>query len=145
MRFENIKKTENTVVGRTEIFAKICFDKATPKETEIQDAIAKEFKKDKQLVVIKQISNVFGEGCINVSAHIYKSKDIIKHFEKVEDAKPEEKKETPKEEPKQEKPQEEKKEEAAKPEETPKEEPEKEEKPAEEKKEPVKEEEKKGE
>ena len=102
------EKKENSLLKRVDVQGKLEFTGATPANKEVQEAIAKEFKVDDNLVVVKKVDNLFGKMEAVFQASVYdkleakqKIEKVTKHMRKqAEEAKKanvEEKKEAPKE------------------------------------------------
>jgi len=76
------KKDHKQLVERMEIEAKST-SKTTPNNIEVQEAIASELKKDKELVVVKHIYPEFGSDQQKIIVYVYDSIDAKKKFEKL--------------------------------------------------------------
>jgi len=146
MKVEIKEKNENPLLSRVEVKGSIEFEGATPSNMELIEILAKELKKDSNLIVVKNIYTQFSQQKAEFLAFVYndqevrsKTEKVTKHLKKKaeeaakaaaeakeakEEEKPEEVKEAPAEE---EKPAEEKTEEAPAAEEKPAEEVKKEE------------------
>ena len=141
MKTSIINEKDNPLLKRKELSIKIEHDgSATPKKAELQQLVAKEFKKDVEQVDIRNIFSDSGISSSKAKVFLWEEKKVadlskIVKEKKKEEAKPEGVKEEAKKEEKPEKPAEEKKEKA-------KEEKPKEEKPKEEKRDEKKEQEK---
>ena len=111
-----ISQNKSVLLKRTEIVANLDHvGKATPKRSEIKKQLAKEFKKDEKLVVIKHIYTNFGAGTSKIIANVYDNEEALKTLEIEKENKPKEAKQEPKkEEPKKEEKKEEKVKEDAK-------------------------------
>lgn len=124
------QKQENVLLNRTEVKGQLSFEKATPSNQEVAEAVAKELDSKVELVVVKHIYTRFGHQEADFEAVVYKDQEakdkiekVTKHLKKQaeagkkaeeapqEEAKGEEKKEEPKAEEKPEESAEEKKEE----------------------------------
>ena len=98
---EILQKSKSTVLSRTEIVAKIShIEKKTPSKDELKEALGKELKTDKNLVVIDGIYTEYGKGRSKVIAKIYESKEMLRKIERIKGEPEEEKKETSEEQPK---------------------------------------------
>ncbi|MBT3395471.1 hypothetical protein HOA59_02755 [archaeon] len=98
---EILQKSKSTVLSRTEIVAKIShIEKKTPSKEELKEALGKELKTDKNLVVIDGIYTEYGKGRSKVIAKIYESKEMLRKIERIKGEPEEEKKETSEEQPK---------------------------------------------
>jgi len=82
MELEIKEKKYMPLVERTEVTAKLK-SKATPSNIEVQEELAKQLNKEKELVVVKHIYSEFGINEADVTAYVYDSKESIKKFEKV--------------------------------------------------------------
>ena len=124
---EIVEDKENFLFNRKEVKIIVQAEK-NPSYEEASDMISKQFKSEKDNVVIREVKGKFGRNTFLISASVYKTKQDKERFEPKKEEKKEEKpaeqkpEEKPAEQPKEEKP---------------------EEKPAEEKKEEPKPEEKK--
>jgi ribosomal protein S24E len=80
MELKIIKKDVKKLVERTEIYAK-AQEKKTPSNIEVQEAIAKELGKEKELIVVKKIKQEYGYNKENILAYAYDSAESLKKFE----------------------------------------------------------------
>ena len=135
MDVEMLDKTDNPLLGRTEIEFSISHPKgATPKRNEVRDAIASELGAKKETVVIDHLSSTFGKPVTRGYCKVYKSVEEartveLKHIQKRNNILIE-KKGAKEEAPKEEKPAKPAEEKAEEPKEEAAEEPPKEEAPA---------------
>lgn len=93
------KKEYNPLFSREKIEAVIIFE-TTPSYSEVKEEMAKQLGKDKELVVVKNVYQKYGQHKSNVNALIYSSKEAMDKFESVKKGKKEEKAEEKKEEDK---------------------------------------------
>ena len=94
MEFKIEKQENKPLVERDEIIVKITKIDATPSNAQVQEAIAKLTKKNKDLIVIKKIHQKFGMNECVALAYIYTNQEALKKFEpKKKKSKKEEKKE----------------------------------------------------
>ena len=75
-------KNENKAFSRTEVIAKVNFNKATPSRKDIQKAIAKEVKGKEELTIINQIKTAFGNSSAIITATIYTDAEVMKRLER---------------------------------------------------------------
>ncbi len=102
-KMEILQKSKSAILSRTEIVAKIShIEKKTPSKEELKEALSKELKTDKNLVVIDGIYTEYGKGKSKVIAKIYESKEMLRKIERIKGEPEEEKKEEVKESPKKE-------------------------------------------
>jgi len=76
------KKEQKLLVDRVEIVASL-ESKKTPSNLDVQEEIAKQFNKVKELVVVKHIFSGFGCNSIKIIAYVYNKIESLKKFEKV--------------------------------------------------------------
>ena len=76
-------KNKNELLSRTEVIGKVTFDKATPSNSELAEAIAKELKSDVSLVVMKQIKTEFGNKEAEFNAVVYDNQEAKDKTEKL--------------------------------------------------------------
>ncbi len=81
MHVEFIKREKNPLLRREEILFEIKDIKATPSRKEILEKLSALLAKDKELIVVKNIKNVFGTGKAEGLAYLYDSKEILKNLE----------------------------------------------------------------
>lgn len=77
------EKTENKLLNRTMVNGKIEFEQATPRNDQLAAALAKELKKDIDLVVIKNIHTEFGQKKASFRALVYEFQEAKKQLEKM--------------------------------------------------------------
>ncbi|MBR9698926.1 hypothetical protein GOV09_00515 [Candidatus Woesearchaeota archaeon] len=75
MKIDINEKKENILLSRFEIQGVVHFDKATPSRANVQEALSKELKVDKSLIVIKIIDTAFGDRTAKVTVYQYISKE----------------------------------------------------------------------
>jgi len=86
------------LLSRFELDVTSTFDKETPSRANVQEALAKNLKVDKSLIVVKEIDTAFGESAARIRAYQYLSMDERNRLEprlaaaEAEAAKAEEKK-----------------------------------------------------
>ncbi|HLD01106.1 MAG TPA: hypothetical protein VJC39_05145 [Candidatus Nanoarchaeia archaeon] len=66
-------KKVNQLLQRTEVEGKIVFKSETPSNKEVIEKIAKEFKVDNFLVVMRTIQTIFGQKTARFAALVYNS------------------------------------------------------------------------
>jgi ribosomal protein S24E len=74
-------KNEKPLLSRTELLAKIAFDSATPRRSEIREKAAEAVKADESCVAVTGIKNDFGSKSASVTVHVYKSKEDLEKYE----------------------------------------------------------------
>jgi len=78
----NILNEENKpLLSRTEINAEIEFEGSTPSKEEVKKEIAKQKKKNEELVVVKNIYNKFGLNKAKSLIYIYEQKKDMEMIE----------------------------------------------------------------
>ena len=89
----NILNEENKpLLSRTEINAEIEFEGSTPSKEEVKKEIAKQKKKNEELVVVKNIYNKFGLNKAKSLIYIYEQKKDMEMIEPKQRKKKEKKK-----------------------------------------------------
>jgi|SRR3989338_3267627 len=89
----NILNEENKpLLSRTEINAEIEFEGSTPSKEEVKKGIAKQKKKNEELVVVKNIYNKFGLNKAKSLIYIYEQKKDMEMIEPKQRKKKEKKK-----------------------------------------------------
>ena len=102
LKLKSVK--ENKVFDRKEVVAEIKFSGSTPKRYEVLEALSKSLEVEPELIVIRNINNVYGGSRAIVYARVYFDKNTLKNIElghylkRTEKTKPEEKVEEKKEE-----------------------------------------------
>ena len=83
------EKKENPLLNRTEVKGSIEFDDITPSNVKLAESLAKETKKDINLIVVKSIYTNFGQKLADFEAIIYDNKEardkiemLTKHIKK---------------------------------------------------------------
>jgi len=94
-------KTENILLGRTEIQEEIQTDK-TPTKEEVKKSLAKANNVDESLVVVKHIYQKYGSNKVTIFANIYKDQKTLDLHEKINKKKKKVSKDKPAEAPKEE-------------------------------------------
>jgi small subunit ribosomal protein S24e len=74
------KKEHKPLLGREEIKA-ISDDQVTPSMASIQEYLATELKKDKELIVVKKVYPSFGKQKADILVYVYDSKELLNKFE----------------------------------------------------------------
>lgn len=75
---EIIQNTENKLLGRKEIVAKMENEKGTPKRAEIKKAIAKALKAKEELITVNKVTHQFGNSNITIRAKVYDDEKSFK-------------------------------------------------------------------
>ncbi len=83
MKVEIKEKNENTLLKRLELKGLLDFEGVTPSNLQIAEVLAKETKKDINLVVVKNIYTDFGHQKGNFSAFVYESEEAKSKTERV--------------------------------------------------------------
>ncbi len=81
MKLELINQKEDKLLSRKEILFKLDFDKSTPNKEEIKKQICENLKCDPDILVLEKVDQRFGERIADVSAYLYKNKEILKKIE----------------------------------------------------------------
>lgn len=82
MQLTITETTEKPILSRTEYLANLEYDKETPSGEQVKDALlAKAKLKDKKLIIIKKIDNIYGEHKAKVCAYAYSDKDSMMKIE----------------------------------------------------------------
>ena len=83
------EKKENSLLNRTEVKGSIEFDDITPSNVKLAESLAKETKKEINLIVVKSIYTNFGQKLADFEAIIYNSMEakdkiemLTKHIKK---------------------------------------------------------------
>lgn len=76
------KQTENPLLSRKEVQAKIVFEGATPNRVDVQKALAKSIKADEKMVIVQTIQTSFGHSNATVVAHAYSDENAMKANER---------------------------------------------------------------
>ena len=71
MKIDIQKERETPLLGRKRITAVIENEGPTPSRLDLQDALAKQLKAKRDLVIIKHVYSRFGEQNVKVIAHVY--------------------------------------------------------------------------
>ena len=83
MKIDIKEKNENILLGRLEIKGLIEFEGVTPSNAQLTEVLAKETKKDSNLVVLKNIYTDFGHQKGTFSAFIYNDLEARDKIEKM--------------------------------------------------------------
>ena len=75
-------KNENKLLHRTMLRGQLEFAQATPSNAQLAEALAKEVKKDLNLVVIKNIYTQFGKQQASFTALVYEQQSAKEQLEK---------------------------------------------------------------
>ena len=95
LKLKSVK--ENKVFDRKEVVAEVKFSGSTPKRYEVLEALSKSLEVEPELIVIRNINNVYGGSRAIVYARVYFDKNTLKNIElghylkRTEKTKPEEK------------------------------------------------------
>lgn len=81
MNLKVVAQTENALLGRKEVIVKIDNQGPTPPESELIDKLSASLNIDKDLVVVKTISQKFGTQESEAVVKIYDSKEILDKIE----------------------------------------------------------------
>jgi ribosomal protein S24E len=81
MELKIISDNENKVVGRREIKAEINYEQAPPSKQDVLEELAKQLKAEKNLIIIKRLSNVFGLRKMICTANLYADEKTLNKFE----------------------------------------------------------------
>ena len=83
MKIEIKEKNENPLLSRVEVKGSIEFEGATPSNMELIEILAKELKKDSNLIVVKNIYTQFSQQKAEFLAFVYNDLEAISKIEKV--------------------------------------------------------------
>jgi len=83
-----LEKKSNPLLSRTEIKAEIEYTGVTPSNEEVKQQLTKNLSANAELIVVKQIISVFGEGKSSVSAYLYENKEAMARIERAKKKKP---------------------------------------------------------
>lgn len=75
-------QSENPLLNRKEIVAKISFEGNTPKRKDVQEELSKKAKVEEKLLIIKKIDTTFGETSALVTAYAYENEEVMKRNER---------------------------------------------------------------
>ncbi len=79
LKLKSVK--ENKVFDRKEIIAEIRFSGSTPKRYEVLEALSKSLEVEPELIVIRNINNVYGGSRAIVFARVYFDKKTLEDVE----------------------------------------------------------------
>ena len=82
MKVEIDSKHHNKLLNRTEVKGRLTFDQATPTNAQLKEALAKEMKKEADLVIIKSIYTEYGKRSAEFFALVYDSLEAKTKIEK---------------------------------------------------------------
>lgn len=72
------EKTKNSLLGRTKVnFEIVQGNEPVPSRLQVREVLAKNLKKDKELIIIKKIESEFGNANVKGEALVYDSKEIL--------------------------------------------------------------------
>ena len=80
MELNVVKDEKNKVIGRREIKAEVYYEQP-PKKQEVLEELAKKLNANKDLIIIKKLSNVFGTRKIICTANLYADEATLNKFE----------------------------------------------------------------
>ncbi len=81
MQLKISNKNEKPLLSRTEVIGEIAYDTATPSRIAVKKEISKAIKAAEELVIIKEITPIFGARKSMVKAHVYKNAEDVKKYE----------------------------------------------------------------
>tara|TARA_Y100000310_G_scaffold291899_1_gene320186 strand:- start:132 stop:569 length:438 start_codon:yes stop_codon:yes gene_type:complete len=81
MKVEITTKQAQPLLKRQCLSGSLTFEKATPSNKELQEALAKECKTDAKVVVIRTISTHYGKTHADFRACVYESEEAMKTFQ----------------------------------------------------------------
>ncbi|MCD6547674.1 MAG: hypothetical protein J7K22_03935 [Nanoarchaeota archaeon] len=81
MEIKIISETENKVIPRKELNIEVDYEQAPPKRIEVRDALAEQLKKEKNLVIVKKLANVFGQRKMFGNVNVYEKDEDVKKYE----------------------------------------------------------------
>ncbi len=81
MDVEIISKEENQLLGRKEIRARVRYEGATPKRSEVKEAVCKKLGLNPDLAVVRSVKGEYGMQAAKVHLHAYESEERLKELE----------------------------------------------------------------
>lgn len=82
MKMEVVKDFENKLIGRHEVVLRRDGEEGnTPSRAKIKQEVAKQFKVEENLVVVKRILTHFGAASVEIEANIYDDENVLKRVE----------------------------------------------------------------
>lgn len=97
MNIKILEEKDNELLNRKEILTEIDSMDKTPSNKEVKTEIAKKLNVKEELVVVKQIAQIYGKRTSKVKVNIYKDEASLKKLEKIKEAPKEQKPAAPKE------------------------------------------------
>ncbi len=82
MKVEINSKHQNKLLNRAEVKGRLTFDQATPTNAQLTEALAKELKKEADLVIVKNIYTEYGKRSAEFFALVYDSLEAKTKIEK---------------------------------------------------------------
>jgi len=77
MNVNVISTTDNKLLDRKEVVAEVSFDAATPKRTQLKEAVGHKIGANPDLMVLRKVVSSFGSHKVTVTVHTYPSKEIL--------------------------------------------------------------------
>lgn len=77
---EVVKDFDNKLLNRKDIVVKIENDSVTPSRKELRAQIAKQFKVDENLVIVKMVKTYYGSRNVDVFGNIYKDRKTLERL-----------------------------------------------------------------
>jgi small subunit ribosomal protein S24e len=81
MNVDILSSKDNPLLSRKEIEATVTFDAATPKRTDLKQAIGGKIAANPDLMVVRRVSASFGTRSVKVLAYVYSSKESLMGIE----------------------------------------------------------------
>jgi small subunit ribosomal protein S24e len=77
MNVNIVSTNENKLLDRKEVRAEITFDGPTPKRADLKQAIGGKIGANPEMMVLRKVESTFGKKSVDVTAHVYASKELI--------------------------------------------------------------------
>lgn len=82
MDLQITNQTENALLSRNEVTAKMQFEAATPARKEVQVALAKALKAKEEMTIVKKIATEYGSPFATVTAYVYSDENAMQRLER---------------------------------------------------------------
>lgn len=83
MNVSLISTSENRLLERKEVQAEVSFDGATPKRSQLKDAVCQKIAANPELAVLRKVASSFGRKAVKVVLHAYSAKEKMMATEPV--------------------------------------------------------------
>jgi small subunit ribosomal protein S24e len=81
MNVNLLSTTENKLLERKEVEAEVSFSGATPKRTQLKEAVSQKIGANPDFVVLRRVSSAFGRCTVRVIIHSYTNKEALMRTE----------------------------------------------------------------